>query len=201
MILTIKKLDKLILFLLGYVVLIDMINGFFMMEYNKLPISQLFKFIVLLLLLLRLSIIKEFPVILLLFCLFQIGPFLGLIKTGDFSAFRNDLVVATKWFNVPLSFFFFKALFQKAMYDIALIEGIKRVVKKSFTFLSVNMLLGVLGLGMAFYNHGYNNAVGTRGYIYAGNELTILLLAISFAIGLYLYLNRETNQTLELGIV
>lgn len=181
---------------MSYVVLVDMINGFFMMEYIKLPISQFFKLLVLLLLFFRLSIIKEFPVLVILFCIFQTGTFLGFVKTGDFTAFRNDLVVATKWFNVPLSFFFFKTLFQNAVrnYDLIIVEKLKKMIKRSFVFLSFNILLGVLGFGMAFYNHGYENAVGTKGYIYAGNELTILLIAINFSVALYLYLNKEYKR-------
>lgn len=189
-----RHLDTLILTLLSYVVLVDMINGFFMMHFNKLPISQIFKLLVLLLLLFRLSVIKEFPLLIILFCIFQIGAFLGLAKTGDFGAFRNDLVVATKWFNVPLSFFFFKNVFQNIKHNPNLLVKVKKVIKRSFTFLSINMFLGALGFGMAFYHHGFSNAIGTRGYIYAGNELTILLLAISFSIALYLYLNQEYKR-------
>ncbi|MDT0294656.1 O-antigen ligase family protein [Mesonia ostreae] len=90
-----------------------------------------------------------------------------------------------KWVTIPLSFFFFKSLIQ-ASYFINIYKWIKYAVFISFLFLSINLALGALGLGMAFYFHGYGNAVGTRGFIYAGNELTILVLTIGFLIATYL---------------
>lgn len=179
--------------MLSYIVLIDMINGFFMMEFSKIPISQIFKFLILVLFLIRLCVTKEFPFIVALILIFQLGPLNGLLKTGDASAYYADVVVATKWINVPLSFFYFKNLFQRN--NLPRLEmRIKNVIRKSFLFISLNMFLGLLGLGMAFYHHGYDNAVGTRGYIYAGNELTILLLSLAFIMSSYLYEKQEFKK-------
>lgn len=186
----INVLDRLILTLLSFVILVDMINGFMAMEFAKLPISQIFKFLLLLLFLLRLSKSKDFLLVLILLVIFQIGPVIGFIKTLDSSAFFKDIVVATKWFNVPLSFFYFKNLFQANNLN-TLHVNLPQMVRRGYYFLLFNMLLGLLGLGMAFYHHGFNNAVGTRGYIFAGNELTILVLALAFIIGVYLYHNKK----------
>ncbi len=189
----INVLDRLILTLLGYVVLIDMINGFFAMEFTKLPISQIFKFILLLLFLLRLSKTKDFLFLIGLLIIFQIGPLIGIIKTGDFSSFSKDIIVATKWFNVPLSFFYFKNLFQHRDFGKNQ-KKLFQMVNYAFVFIVINMVLGFVGLGMAFYHHGFDNAVGTRGYIFAGNELTILVLALAFIIGSYQYHNKKYKQ-------
>lgn len=201
MILKLKTLDKFVLFLLSYVVLIDMINGFFMIEMSKVPISQIFKTLILITLFLRLSKSKYFSFIILLFIAFQIGAVLGFIKTGSFDGLINDVVVSTKWFNVPLSFFYFKILFNKTKLDSSIPPKIYNFLKMSFIFLAINMILGMLGYGMAFYNEGYNNAIGTRGYIFAGNELTILLLAISFPLATNFYLNKEFKKYFLLFIV
>lgn len=48
------------------------------------------------------------------------------------------------------------------------------------------MLLGMLGYGSAFYYDGYPNAAGIKGYIYAGNELTVLVLVLGFLIAAHL---------------
>lgn len=184
--LSIVRLDGLILYLLSYVVLVDMINGFFAMEFTKIPLSQIFKLILLALFFIRLSGTKDFMIILLLLLIFQIGPVSGLFKTGNLDAFLKDVVVSTKWFNVPLSFFYFKNLFHSDSFSLQK-DKLKRVVKRNFIFISLNMILGILGLGMAFYNEGFQNEIGTRGFIFAGNELTILILALGFIIGMYFF--------------
>lgn len=166
-----------------------MFNGFFAMELTKLPISQGYKFILLTLILTRLSATRDFGFVLVLLFVFQIGPLAGWIKTGDFVTFIQDAVVAAKWIMVPVSFFYFKNLFQHASFP-KLEHDVKRVVRMAFAFISLNMFLGVLGFGMAFYNHGYNNAVGTKGFIYAGNELTIMVLAVGYIIAVY-YWQKE----------
>lgn len=186
----ISALDRIILTLLGYVVLVDMVNGFFAMELTKLPISQAFKFLLLLLFFVRMLPSRDLPYLLLLLFIFQLGPIMGWLKTQDGNALFSDVVVATKWFNVPLSFYYFKNLFQGKQLD-GLKKAIHRMVRRSYIFLSINMFLGLLGLGMAFYNHGFSNAVGSRGYIYAGNELTILVLALAFIMGTHLYYNKK----------
>ncbi len=166
-----------------------MINGLAAMEFIKLPVSQIYKLVLLLLFFLRLAFTKDFVFVLALLLIFQIAPLAGLIKTGNFEAYISDVIIATKWFNVPLSFFYFKNLFQSSHF-YRMRTMLKKVISRSFWFILINMGLGLLGFGMAFYNHGYPNAVGTRGFIYAGNELTILVLALGFLIACY-YIARS----------
>lgn len=192
---TVTALDRIILILLSYLVLVDMFNGFFAMELTKLPLSQIFKLTLLVLFLIRLSGTKDFLIVILLLLIFQIGPVSGLLKTGQWNSFFQDVIIATKWFNVPLSFFYFKNLLQHNSFE----ENRQRlflVVKYAFFFLVFNMILGVLGLGMAFYHHGFSNAVGTRGFIFAGNELTILVLALGFIIGMYFFKKGDFKRYL-----
>jgi hypothetical protein len=172
--------------MLSFVVLVDMVNGYFAMGQTKLPVSQAFKVVLLVLFLLRLSGSPDIGFVLLSLLVFQIGPVSGLIKTGDVSVFLGDVIVATKWFIVPLSFFYFKLLFQSISFP-EIEQQLSRVIKRSFGFISLNMFLGLLGFGMAFYNHGFGNAVGTKGFIYAGNELTIMVLAVGFIMAAFLY--------------
>ncbi|MBT8264213.1 MAG: O-antigen ligase family protein, partial [Muriicola sp.] len=101
----------------------------------------------------------------------------------------------TKWFNVPLSFFYFKNLLQHNSFEENR-QRLSLVVKYAFFFLVFNMILGVLGFGMAFYHHGFSNAVGTRGFIFAGNELTILVLALGFIIGMYFFKKGDFKRYL-----
>ena len=193
-------LDKLILFLLSLTVLVDMINGFFIMEFVKLPVSQLFKLSVIILILLRLSNYKEIYFALLILTCLQISPLIGLLKTGNFSHYTRDVIVASKWFTVPLSFLFFKNVFQSSHIE-SLMPWLKRIVVFSFLFIAVNLLLGSLGLGMSFYHHGYGNAVGTKGFIYAGNELSILVLCLAFIIAIYFKERKQLRAVIYFGMI
>lgn len=194
--LKLQTLDKFILFLIGFTVLVDMVNGFFMMNEVKLPISQTYKFVLMFLMLLRLHRTKDILFVILIFIGFQIAPIFGLLKTGDFSTYLSDVIAAAKWFNVPLSFFYFKTIFQSD-YRQKLNWALKNLFMWSFFFLAFNLTLGVLGFGQAFYFEGYGNASGTKGFIYAGNELTILVLAIGFVIASHhRYLNQNKKNIL-----
>src|SRR5699024_5253380 len=139
---------------------------------------------------------KEFGFLLFLFMVFQVAPLLGYFKTHDASALYKDVVVATKWFNVPLSFFYFKTVLQSPQLN-KIKKFIKRFLKMSFGFLSLNMLIGLLGFGVAFYYEGYPHAVGTRGLIYAGNELAILNVSMAFIAASYY---KEKQKYLHYGL-
>lgn len=155
------------------------------MEVEPLPISQTYKSIVIVLMLFRLFFSKDSFFVFLLLIGFQVAPIFGFLKTGDFSIYFQDAIDASRWFTVPLGFFYFKTLFQASYFEKIKI-WLKAVVFCALVFLTINLFLGALGYGSAFYFEGYGNEVGTSGFIYAGNELTILILALGFIIGSYL---------------
>lgn len=186
----IKILDSIILGLLSYIVLVDMINGYFIMEDSRLPISQVYKLIILILMLLRMSISKEIILAIFLIFLFEINAFFGFINHRDLSDFSKDLVFGAKWVNVPISYFYFKNLFLSNHFDL-IFDKFRKMIRWNFLFICLNMFLGVLGFGMAFYFDGYPNAIGTKGFIFAGNELTILVLSIYFIINVHFYFLKQ----------
>lgn len=182
--------------MISFTILVDMVNGFFIMNAAKLPISQAYKIVLIFLMLLRLYKTKDIFFVIFIFIGFQIAPVFGLLKTGNFSIYLDDVIIAAKWFNVPLSFFYFKTVFQ-SNYRKKLYWALRNLFKGSFFFLAFNLMLGVLGFGEAFYFEGYGNATGTKGFIYAGNELTILVLAIGFVIAShYRYLKQHKKNIL-----
>lgn len=162
-----------------------MINGFFLMRDFHLPLSQVYKTLIIGGMFFRLIFIRDFLFLLIILFVFQIAPFAGFLKTGNISGFFKDIIVATKWISIPISFFYFKALFQ-ANYFHKIYPYLKFAIGLAIFWLSINMILGAAGLGMSFYFHGYGNAVGTKGFIYAGNELTILVLTLGFLLACYL---------------
>lgn len=158
-----------------------MLNGFFMLNGIPLPISQIFKFLIFILMFIRVLPTKDLGFVLLIFFIFQLGPLIGFFKTRDLSTYLKDFIIAFKWFNVPLSFFYFKTLFQSSKRK-TLLPYFKIMIGLSFFFICINQGLGILGFGQAFYHEGYANATGTKGFIWAGNELTILVLSLAFLI-------------------
>jgi hypothetical protein len=168
-----------------------MINGFFIMTFSKLPISQLYKSTLIFLLFVRMSARKEFQPLLILFVSLQIGAFSGWIKTGSVGNLVKDISFGAQWFIIPLTFFYFKGLLKTAEGSAWVEHKLKGVIKKSYTFMVINMILGAAGFGMAFYNHGYGNAIGTKGFIYAGNELTFMLLLLSFIIAIWTWREKQ----------
>jgi len=179
-----KVLDQFILLLLSFTVLIDMINGFFLINSIPIPLGQIFKFFLLALMILRLLPGKDMVFVLLALGVFQIAPVYGFLKTGNFSNFIKDFIIGIKWFNFPLSFFYFKAVFQSPWIK-KILPFFKIMIGSAIALIIFNQFLGVLGFGQAFYYEGYANASGTKGFIYAGNELTILVLALAFLISNY----------------
>lgn len=183
-------LDKFTILIFSLTVLVDMFNGFFLINNIPIPISQGFKFFLFILMSIRLSQNKDFPFVILIFIIFQISPLAGLIKTGDVKTYFQDFIIAFKWFNLPLSFFYFKSIIQSSWRN-ELISYLKLMVFTSFLLIVFNQTLGILGFGTAFYYEGYANATGTKGLIYAGNELTILVLSIAFIMFNYFKYKKE----------
>src|SRR5690606_26495935 len=146
-------------------------------------------FVIVFLFIIRLSVTEYFWFIVLILGLFLLAPLIGLMKHLNLNWFYEDVVVATKWFNVPLSFFYFKNLIQRPQF-VRLKSSLKFFLKSSFFLISINMIIGAAGLGMSFYYHGYGNAVGTKGYIYAGNELTLLIVTLGFISACYFKKNN-----------
>src|SRR5690606_27823919 len=120
-----------ILILLSITVLVDMINGFFLMQGIKTPLNQIFKFAIVFLFIIRLSVTEYFWFIVLILALFLLAPLIGLMKHLNLNWFYEDVVVATKWFNVPLSFFYFKNLIQRPQF-VRLKSSLKIFLKSSF---------------------------------------------------------------------
>jgi hypothetical protein len=101
---------------------------------------------------------------------------------------ENDIVKETQ--------FYFKILLPILLYEVILIQlskgelnknRIKKIVSINAIVIISNLLLGFFGIG--FGNYGENEAgemIGSKGYFYAGNEVSATLIAI-FALFMAVY--------------
>jgi hypothetical protein len=76
---------------------------------------------------------------------------------------------------------------------------LKLVVNVSFFVLSVNVFLGIVGIGYAAYSSASSN-IGAKGFIYAGNELGLALLVSGGIILSFLILDKKYKTFIAFGL-
>lgn len=154
--------------------LIDVMNGYFSFHGIGIPLSQLYKAYILLLLL-PILIRNYFAINVALFLLF------GLFYQSSFYtiSFGEDVAVLMRnaifIFSV-LAFYQTRGLLTYLHFLI-----IKKVFIVNFLVISFSVLSGILGFGLTTYGNNLASIVrhmGFKGYFYAGNELGALLMCI-----------------------
>ncbi len=191
MILTYRKLNQVILFLLLFVLPTDMVNGILLENNVNLPvsISQFYKIIILGLMLFKLSFDpNKINIIIFAFVALFIGSILEVLSTLEFRFLFNDFIKVTKYLTIPIAYLYFKDVIKTREYILE--AHIFRWVKFSFWVLAFNITIKLLNLGYPMYEYG---AIGTRGFFYAGNEISSLLLVTSSIVG-YQYWEMEKNR-------
>jgi len=174
-------LDYLIVFLLTYVLLIDSFNGYIKLSVsNDLPvsISQIYKTGLIILILVRLyknatSILWVFMVsILLLF-----PTFIQIVK-GSSVNLKDDILKIIKYLTPLVFYFYFYKLYM--INNLKLNKKLFFFIKVSYLIIVINLLLKIVGLGYSVYSGN----IGSKGYFYAGNEISGVLI-ITYAIIAY----------------
>ena len=89
----------------------------------------------------------------------------------DVTYFSKDLNYLIKISFVFVSFFYFKDLVIRR--ENFALSSFESFFKYSFIILSVNLILGIFGIGFGQYG-----SIGSVGFFYAGNEVSGLMLII-----------------------
>lgn len=181
-------LSNIISYMLYVYIPIDMLNGFVLVNYG-LSISLSYKALVLVLITLFLMKKNKIVIILLLHITILIYILINIFNpcTTTDSVTHIDWLV--KFIGIVLYFLFFKELIVEGRHD-----KLVTFVKLSFLFLSLNFLLAFLGFGYEMYS----NNVGRKGFIYAGNELSVAIITTTSILQI---LSLETRNYLKfLGI-
>lgn len=156
---------------------VDMLNGFLLKNGVSLPISigQLYKIGILLFIFIififrwKLLVVSSvFLVALLLPTIYQI------FKQFSASFFVTDLIKISKYL-LPLFCFLYVVNYIKRE-GIKAISKLTRVITFSYIVLVGNILLKYIGLGYPMYEYGN---IGSKGFFFAGNEISVLLVILS----------------------
>ncbi|RAJ93630.1 O-antigen ligase family protein [Aliidiomarina maris] len=152
---------------------IDMLNGV-LIRGGGPSVSFAFKLIVLGIVCIHL--IRSRYRVLTIFCIATVFFYLAL-HTLILKDIRSAMVGIDFWIKFTSIILFF--LFFSLKVQSHKCEYIITIAKAAFFFLFLNTIIGLLGLGFPMYSSG-GVGIGTRGLIFAGNELGGALLASSF---------------------
>ena len=179
-----KKLANLILALFIFFIPIDMLNGV-LIRNGMLSISFLYKSTVLFLILLYFNKIHEYvTVFILIFIVMFLSFFYGAVSASpDFLP-----LMLIKFFSIVFYFLFFLSQIRQQR-----IQVIMKIVLFSFIFLFLNSLIGALGFGYPMYTASQEVSIGSRGLIFAGNELGVALV-VAGAILMMKYITEENYK-------
>lgn len=155
---------------------VDSINGFLLRNNNDsgLSVSQLFKFPVLFLMLT--TVIMDARSIV---SLLSISTLLFVPSLLNFSILPNeilkDLINLSKWLTPILSYYFFKQIWK---HQPKLSKLFDSWIYFSYAVVAINILVSLLGYGFPMYSNVAGQTIGTRGFFFAGNELSVTLLVL-----------------------
>lgn len=178
---------------------VDMLNGILLKKGINLPMSigQTYKLLILAFLFFR-FIYK--PKLLLFalgitFLLFVPSIYQS-IKLGEFGFLFDDIIKISKYL-APLFFFLFFVDYIKRA-DEPKVRKLIRLVQFSYFILGINILLKYVGLGYPMYEFGN---IGSKGFFYAGNEISVLLVVLSSIIAFDLWNSKKRIQYFLFWIV
>lgn len=198
--LTSRTIDSLIVLLLFFTLPVDMVNGILLNKGIHLPmsVSQLYKLIIMVVMLFRLLFFPGIA-ILIVFCSYFFlffSSFVQAVYTLDSSFLVGDFIKISRYLSIFLAFFYFRGLLKK---------GLNRKMERylfgwiyfSYLILALNILVKIIGLGFPMYNAGN---IGTKGFFYAGNEISAVLLILSGIIAYQIW-SMKKNKILYLGFL
>ena len=169
-----------------------MLNGFLLREVGVSPpitVAQLYKIIILAFLFIRVNT-SEKVIIISLFGLLLLPTAFQVASSFDVKLLFIDSVMVIKWLSSVLAFFYFRIIF---IHKAHLLKWVYRWMLFSFLILVLNIFLRLFGLGFPMYAMD-TLEIGSKGYFYAGNEASaVLLILSSFLMYWYqLYNNRRS---------
>ncbi|WP_206170504.1 O-antigen ligase family protein [Flagellimonas maritima] len=159
---------------MSIVLLVDSINGYFKLNNSSFtfPISQIYKTGILLLILLRLH--RKAFFLFIIACTFSIlflPTILQFVQGYSVSIYSDSLKIV-KYLTPIICFVYFRELFLQNR--IWTIKKLFFFIRISYIIIVVNVLMKFVGLGFSLYRSG----IGSKGYIYAGNEISTVFLIL-----------------------
>lgn len=161
----VADIDDIIFFLFACWLIVDSINGY-MLRNNMFSISQFYKSLVTLIVVIRCYNSRDvmMPLFLILVYLTFYSSFLGLIGEDI-----SDSVIFLSKFLTSFLFFFYFLYIKKVDYSFY-INNVMLVIKMNFIVFSFNILVGLFGWG--YHSYGGEGGFGSHGFLYSINELS-----------------------------
>ena len=188
--LKLQKLDTYIFFLIFALLPVDMINSVMLRNAIILPITlgQIFKLIIIAVLFFRFFLFN-FKLLVnscLMLLLMLLPTFYQMFVQLDASFLFSDIVKVSRYLTPLFSFFFFKDFIDRQ--DPIELKKLFKIVWFSYIVLVINILIKYIGLGYPMYKDG---DIGSKGFFYAGNETSALLIILTSILAYKLFLTKE----------
>ena len=182
--------DTIIFALIFGLLPIDMINGYLLREVGVtsiISIAQLYKLFIIGALFMRINSTEK-VIIISLFGLLLLPTAFQVASSFDVKLLFIDSVMVIKWLSSVLAFFYFRIIF---IHKAHLLKWVYRWMLFSFLILVLNIFLRLFGLGFPMYSMDALE-IGSRGYFFAGNEVSVVLLILSsFLMYWYQFYNKK----------
>lgn len=184
------NINTLVLILMFMLLPIDMVNGILLKNNINLPLSlaQFHKVIIIFFIFASfLYKPNKLTLCLGLFLLLLIPSLFQVLIQFKGSFLLNDTIKITRYLASVFAFLFFVDYVKKGNGFNLLFK----LVKFSYIIFSINILLKYFGFGYPMYS--FNN-VGSKGFFFAGNETSVILIILSSIIGYKLWLNHDVKR-------
>lgn len=179
-------IDRIILVMCAIYLLLSMLNGYLL--HNKihlfLSIAQLFSLLILSFILLSLFLKKKYTFLIGfigLFLILYVPSIVQFFSTDELKTFIfDDFIKLLKYASTFIYIYYFSVLLKKNQNLFA--KYFFNIVKISFLILVGNIMLKYIGMGYPMYKHGN---IGSTGFFYAGNSVSLLLMVLSAILAIF----------------
>ncbi|MAC84980.1 MAG: hypothetical protein CL624_12700 [Arcobacter sp.] len=189
-----KFWSQLAVAMMSVYLLTDMLSGFSIIYLGiDIKASLIYKvpLLMLILSLIAQENILKFNILLFLVILIFIGPLYQFYEHARLDFFINDFSTAIKVLT-PVCIFFLYREWYKSEPKFAL-RSTHKILKFGFVILSINFIIGAIGLGKSTYDFGGEETAGSTGLIMAGNELGGAFL-VAFTYMLHMCWNHKSKK-------
>lgn len=152
--------------------IIDAINGFFLNNGIAIPLSPLYKIIVMIIVTIGLTSFRNGVITILNIYLYISIFFLHMVLNIRMPMIGETMNYLFRFILIILIYTYVKNLVQKNYEEIY--HRISKIFNINLWVLIVNIFIGLLGLGYSAYVEG----LGFRGFFYAGNELSGIIIVL-----------------------
>ena len=191
-------IDKIVVFLLSIILLVDSINGFLLLNKvnTSISLSQLVKFPILFFMLFRIFLLNRkyslhiFSIVFILLT----SVFVNYFQIASIN-FIAEFTLILKLMVIPVCLYYFVCL--KNINSDFYNNSVSKIFKIAFIVLFVNIFLSFVGVGYSSYSGG----IGNKGFFYAGNELSAMYLVINSYLLLNVYQNYQRKYFYLLSVI